>query len=191
MNTNFINKKSVTFTIFFTLSSFTHAAQCQAPNGKFYPYDSPQCDPKIAKCSSSIDHLIRQKTVDSAWMQELQKICKGAKVDENGKITILNVDKFHIFNLGIPNRTIASNLKNYSNEIISRCKISIKKLDCENSETKIYCSALATTTEKSNCFKQMQLYHENKVKEIDQEIERAKRDSELRIQGIKQQNSGD
>lgn len=99
----YINLKSVTLILLATYGSITHAAQCQAPNGKFYPYESPQCDPKITKCSGSIDHLIRKKTIDSSWMQELQKICRGAKIDTSGKIVVLDGDKFHTFNIGTTN----------------------------------------------------------------------------------------
>lgn len=186
----FTHLQSVTLTFLAVLSNITYAAQCQAPNGKFYPYDSPQCDPKVTKCSSNIDHLIRQKTIDSDWMQELQRLCRGAKIDQNGKITVLDGEKFHTFNLGIQNASFTPSQMTYPKEIIGRCKNSSKKLDCQYNETQIYCSSLSTAMEKSTCFKQMQRYFESKVTENEKEIERAKREAHLRIQKIRQDAGG-
>ncbi|MDO9160707.1 MAG: hypothetical protein Q7U45_14815 [Burkholderiaceae bacterium] len=172
-----------------TTGGITHAAKCQAPDGNFYPYNSPQCDPKVPKCSSSIDHLIREKNVDSAWIQELQRICRGAKIGEDGRVIVLNGKQFHTFRFNTQKSKSASTPVNYSNEIVTRCKHSTKKLDCESNEANIYCSSLATAAEKSLCFKQIQAHFENKAKETDKEIERAKREADLRIQMIKQ-NAG-
>ena len=161
-----------------------HAAQCKAQDGRYYSYTDPRCDPLLPKCTGNIAHLIAQKKINQSWMIELGKICPGAKINNDGNILVLANGNFHTFKLSsAPKKVPARPDVNYVDQIVSICGKSSLQLECLNREASLTCNSLQTG-ESVACLKQMEAYHLQKAKDLEQQKAAAKGNLKLKLKAI-------